>query len=166
MAVSSGSVVTVSIPNLLELQAKLEELGAVKIPRAMQKVIVAGAKPIRTAIRAETPVGPTGNLRKSVKYKSGTTDRAFVKLSTASKLAFTVADGAGALIGPQGKGSPHAHLVIDGHEMVGHRPNRVRTGKMTRANPFVQRGREASEGAAMDAMAVAVRAAIEAATML
>jgi hypothetical protein len=164
MAVSSGSVVTVEIPNLAELQAKLEELGVVKIPRAMRKVIVAGAKPIRTAIRAETPIGPTGNLKKSVKYKSGVTSRAFQSISAASRLAFTVAGGAGALIGPQG--SPHAHLVIDGHEMVGHKPNLTRTGKMTRSNPFVQRGRETSQDEAMAAMAEAVRVVIEAATVL
>lgn len=33
--------------------------------------------------------------------------------------------------------APYAHLVVKGHRIVGHRPNRIDTGQMARPVPFV-----------------------------
>ena len=165
---AQGFSVTCEVPNLLQTQARLEELGVVKVPIAMRKIIVAGAKPMKAAILAVTPVGfPSvnsrsfsGDLRRSVKYKSGKTTKALAAIAGAkSQIAYY-------MVGPMGKGSPHRHLVIGGHEMVGHKPNLTHTGKRTTPNPFVERGRKAGEGPAIAAIEVAARAALEEATRL
>ena len=161
--------VTVEVPNLLAVQAKLEELGVVKVPNAMRKIIVAGAKPMKAAIAAETPVAEPGSvsvnsrsfpgdLRRGVKYKSGRTTKALASIAGAHQvLAYY-------MIGPMGKGTAHRHLVIGGHEIVGHEPNKVDTGRRTVPNPFVERGRRAAEGAAISAIEAAARVAIFEAT--
>jgi len=163
-----GFSVTVEVTNLLELQARLEALGVVKIPQAMRKVLVAGAKPIKTAIQNETPIGEytnvkenswPGDLLRGVRFKSGRGTKALAKAVGAQSISYYV-------IGPFGKGTAHRHLVISGHEIVGHAPNLTRTGKRTTPNPFVQRGRQASEGTALSAINAAARAAIEAASKL
>ena len=168
---ASSFSVTVEVPNLLAVQARLEELGVVKVPVAMRKIIVEGAKPMKAAILAQTPIAAPGtvsvqstsfpgDLRRSVKYKSGKTTKALAAIAGAkSQIAYY-------MVGPMGKGSPHRHLVIGGHEMVGHKPNLTHTGKRTTPNPFVERGRKASEGPAIAAIEVAARAALEEATRL
>ena len=165
---ASDFSITVEVPNLLKTQKQLEELGVVKVPQAMRKVVVAGAKPIKAAILAETPVGfPSvnsrsfsGDLKRSVKYKSGKTTSALAAIAgVTSRVSYY-------MIGPMGKGSAHRHLVILGHEVVGHAPNFTKTGRRTTPNPFVGRGREASQGAAIAATEVAAAAALEEATRL
>ena len=166
---ASSFSVTCEVPNLLATQARLEELGVVKVPVAMRKVIVAGAKPMKAAIMNETPIGEytrpkqndwPGNLQRSVRYKSGKTTKALAAIAGAkSQIAYY-------MVGPMGKGSAHRHLIIGGHEMVGHKPNLTHTGKRTTPNPFVERGRKAGEGPAIAAIEVAARAALEEATRL
>ena len=175
---------TVEVPNLLAVQARLEELGVVKVPVAMSRAMRPAAKVIATAIANRTPVGdePTrtrsafkrwqrstfqarlagtavkefqapGGLRASVKFKAGKTTLALSAAAGVSQgIRYYV-------IGPFGRGSSHRHLVISGHEIVGHAPNLTRTGKRTTPNPFVERGRQASEGPAL--AIIEARAAIE-----
>ena len=168
---AQGFSVTCEVPNLLQTQARLEELGVVKVPVAMRKVIVAGAKPMKAAILAETPIAKPGtvsvqstsfpgDLRRSVRYKSGKTTKALAAIAgVKSQIGYY-------MVGPMGKGSAHRHLVIAGHEIVGHEPNLTHTGKRTTPNPFVQRGREVGQSAALGAIEVASRAALEEATRL
>ena len=138
------------------LSAKLTELGVVKIPLAMRKVTVAGAKPLRAAIRTAAAgmfVGQSdqtpGGLLKGIRYKQ----------TRGSK-------GLGYIIGPFGAGTAHRALVIGGHEVVGHAPNLTHTGKQTTPRPFVEEGRNAAQGAALAAIAVAAAAAIDEAAKL
>ena len=168
---ASDFSITVEVPNLLQTQARLEELGVVKVPQAMRKVVVAGAKPMKAAILAVTPVAKPGtvsvqstsfpgDLKRSVKYKSGKTTKALAAIAgVTSQVSYY-------MVGPMGKGSAHRHLIVGGHEVVGHAPNFTKTGKRTTPNPFVQRGREAGQGAALGAIEVASRAALEEATRL
>lgn len=90
----------------------------------MQRATMAGARVARPFIRAEAPKGKTGNLRKSVKARKG---NASVGIAAGT---------ASALVGPT---SAHRHLVIRGHEIVGHEPNKTRAGRRTKSNPFVDR---------------------------
>ena len=157
--------VTVEVPNLLAVQARLEELGVVKVPAAMRKVIVAGAKPMKAAILAETPMAKPGtvsvqsesfpgDLRRGVRYKSGRTTKALASIAGAHQaLAYY-------MVGPMGHGTAHRHLVIAGHEIVGHAPNLTHTGKQTTPNPFVERGRKAGEGPAVAAIEAAAKVAL------
>ena len=164
----AGPIVTVEVPNLLAVQARLEELGTVKVPLAMRKILVAGAKPVRAAIRSQTPVGSPsvnslsfpGDLQRGVRYKAGKTTRSLAAAAgVSSAISYYI-------IGPFGKGTAHRHLVIGGHEIVGHKPNLTRTGKRTRPNAFVQRGRDAAAAPALAAVASAAGAAVEAAAAL
>jgi len=83
------------------------------------KATQGGLKLLLNPIRALTPVGKTGNLLKS--------DKARVLPKRWGEVgAFAV-----------GPTAHHRHLVIQGHRIVGHRPNLVDTGKRSTPNPFV-----------------------------
>jgi hypothetical protein len=136
------------VERIPQVTAALVAAGEVKIPQAVRRVTVEGAKPLRAAIRAEAPVGKRarpaqndtpGNLRRSVRYKA----------SRGSK-------GERYTVGAFGRGSAHRGLVIYGHEKRG-------GGGRTRANSFVERGGQAAEGAAVAAINAAATAAIKAA---
>ena len=164
---STGPTITVEIPNLLAVQAKLEALGVVKVPQAMRKVIVAGAKPMKAAIKAagqSMTVGQSktlpGGLINGIRYKSGKTTKALASIAGAHQQISYY------MVGPFGKGTSHRSLVIAGHEIVGHAPNLTRTGKRTQPVPFVEAGRKSAEGPALEAIAAAAKVAIEAASKL
>lgn len=140
---------TIVVERIAEVSARLTEAGVVRIPTAVRKVTVEGAKPLRAAIRAEAPVGKKprpqqgdvpGNLRRGVRYKAS---RGF--------------KGERYTVGAFGKGTAHRGLVIYGHQKRG-------GGGMTRANAFVRRGAEAAEGPAVAALEAAATAAIKSVT--
>lgn len=146
--------IRIHVENLPQVEARLTELGVEKIPKAVRKVTVAGAKIMRASIRAAASsmfVGQSkkdpGGLERGIRYKAsrGMKGRTYI-------------------IGPFGKGTSHRALVIGGHEIVGHTGNR--TGKRTRPVPFVEAARRAGEGPALSAIEAAARAAIEAAERL
>jgi hypothetical protein len=163
----SGPIYVVDVEGLRETQARLEEIGIVKVPQAMRKIIVAGAKPMRAAIRSAAQGMTTGQSRKDpgglvrgIRYKSGRTTKALASVAGAhAALNYYV-------VGPFGRGTRHRHLVIEGHEIVGHAPNLTRTGKRTRPVPFVQAGSDAARSQSAAAIETAARAAIEEATRL
>jgi hypothetical protein len=139
----------IEVLGITEVTAALAEAGVVKIPAAVRRVTVEGAKPIKAAIKAEAPVGKRprpwqndepGNLRRSVRYK----------VSRGSK-------GERYTIGAFGRGSAHRGLVIYGHEKRG-------GGGRTTANQFVRRGGEAAESGAVAALEAAAAAAIRTVT--
>lgn len=136
---------TVAIEGVDRLLAKLGEVEAKGVRRLALKVLVEGAKPLRASIRSAAPEGKTGNLKAGVRYKASR--------KTTRQLAY--------MVGPFGKGTAHRHLVIGGHEVVGHQPAKVRTGKRTKANEFVERGSSAAEGAAFDAVAASAASHFE-----
>jgi hypothetical protein len=131
------------------MDALVKALDGVKssgVRRVMLKALVEGAKPLRAAIRTEAPGPPAdklrGNLKKSVRYKAS-------KKSTGD-IAY--------MIGPFGKGSQHRHLVIYGHTVTGHRPNKVQGGH-SKPNNFVERGEQKARAAAFDAVAATAKSA-------
>jgi hypothetical protein len=147
--VSSTSVKIEGVDQLLAKLGAVEHRGVRKF---MLKVLVEGAKPIRAAIRSEAPVAERdttgkhahtrGALRAGVRYKAS-------RKSTG---------GLSYMIGPFGRGTAQRHLVAGGHEIVGHAPSLAHTGKRTRPNPFVERGKDASAGAAFSAVEGAAKA--------
>lgn len=62
--------------------------------REVNKVLKLAAKPIRKAARTLAPVGPTGNLKRSIKTKT--------------------LKGGAVTVRPDFKIAPHAHLVVSG----------------------------------------------------
>lgn len=114
----------IQVLGLKAADAMLAQYAPKEMRVRIQRATLAGVRAARPFIRAEAPKGATGNLKRSVKARKG-------KASVG--LAFTFGS---AVVGPT---APHRHLVIRGHEIVGHKPNKVRTGKRTKANPFVDR---------------------------
>lgn len=80
----------------------------------LQRGTLQAARMLVGPVRAASPVGPTGNLRKSVRAAKSRTD----------PLA--------AFVGPK---APHRHLVINPHRIV--TPGGRYTGRRTSGNPFV-----------------------------
>lgn len=88
-----------------------------------ERVYVEAAKLGIPHVRRETPVGRTGNLRRSV---------------AASKVRLRPGEMAAASVGPRpGRKGGHRHLITDGHRIVT-RSGRD-TGERTTPNPFVDR---------------------------
>ncbi len=145
------------------LLARLGEVEHSGVRRVMLRALKPGADILRASIAAAAPPAEGGGaIRRAVAWR---TKRQAAAAATSGNLAASVTSkpsrkataerSLAYMVGPYGRGSAHRHLVIDGHEMVGHRPGLVRTGVMTQPNPFVER-------AASDAQARAF-AAVEAA---
>jgi Bacteriophage HK97-gp10, putative tail-component len=137
---SSTEVTIVGVDHLL---AKLGAMEAKGVRRVMLKAIAEGAKVLRRSIKSaavfEAP--KTGNMRAGIRYKASR--------KATRQLAY--------MVGPFGSGTYHRHLVIEGHEVVGHKPNLTRTGKRTTPNPFVERGSDAGKDEAFAAIEAAAR---------
>lgn len=104
---------------------RLDRYAAKPVVDAWGRASMAGARLAARAIRAQTPVGRTGNLRRSVKARRPRSRGVQAILS--GRLGVTLA----------GPFAPHRHLVIRGHRIVTHAG--VDTGRRSRANPFVDR---------------------------
>jgi hypothetical protein len=162
--------VRIHVENLEQVEARLMDLGAVKIPRTLGQVVAAGAKVMREGIRSagqsmtagQSKVAP-GGLIAGVRYKKARGGASVRGMAAAEAVG---SEGLDYIVGPFGKNTQHRHLVIDGHEIVGHEPYLTRTGERTRGVPFVKAGAEASQGAALAAIEAAAKAAIEEAERL
>lgn len=93
------------------------------------------AEIVRAAIEAEAPLGPTGNLKRSIQVNPGTLTKRPKNIT---------------FVATNYKIAPHSHLVEFG----------ARGGNMPK-NPFFSRGYRKSRGAAADALAAAVQPAID-----
>jgi hypothetical protein len=83
-------------------------------------------------IRNDTPVGATGELLAKTKVRK-------LKLRGGAKVGPLGTFGGEVAAYAAGSTSNVAHLVIRGHKIIGHRPNKVDTGKRARANAYVDR---------------------------
>ncbi|TAL42569.1 MAG: hypothetical protein EPN91_07950 [Salinibacterium sp.] len=104
----------------------LAKYGPKEIQTDARRASMAAARVAAGLIRAETPVGKTKHLRRSVRARAG-------------KEGF-----AAAVAGPVHRfGGAHRHLVIRGHRIVTR--SGIDTGRMSRANPFVNRATDAGK---------------------
>mgnify|MGYP001074446361 CR=1 FL=1 len=97
MASNNFRVDVEGIESLNKMLKKIgdEQRGIFK-KKALRAILYDGAKEIAEEVRSRTPVGPTGNLRRSVKAKQ------FDILPTHGPAAFAAIDR---------KIAPHAHLI-------------------------------------------------------
>jgi hypothetical protein len=123
---------------LARFRKRVERYQGLPLAKRMAKGAEEAARLLVPSVRREAPQGPTGNLKRRVRART----------LRARNGGFSGVREYGASVGST---APHRHLVIRGHEIVGHRPNRVRTGKRTTANPFVD---EAAQPRADDALRV------------
>ena len=103
-----------------DLTRKLDRIpDDVQRRRVLRKAVQFGATPIVRAVRQETPVGQTGNLKRSIGKKTHKINR----------------DHELALVGPRIFGKHqgfHGHLVHDGHIAA--------DGSLVPGDPFLVRG--------------------------
>lgn len=85
---------TIRVEGMTELEASFDTVIRNFSTRDIKKVLTRAAKPLRAKARSLAPIGPTGNLRKSIKTKP--------------------LRGQAVAVGAQFNIAPHAHLVIRG----------------------------------------------------
>lgn len=118
---------------LARFTKRVERFRGLPLRARLAKATLKAADYMVPPIRAGSPKGPTGNLRKSVRARPA-------KKRIGNALQPTL----GALAGPV---APHRHLVIRGHRIVT-RGGRD-TGRRTSGNPYVDEAMERHGSAAM-----------------
>jgi hypothetical protein len=117
---------TISPKQLAAFEKRVERYRGLPLAKRMAKGELAAAQYLAKYIKAGTPVGKTGNLKASVRARQGVASAWGQQYRTVQ-----------AFVGPtRGKGNAR-HLVILGHRIIGHEPNKVDTGKRSKPNPFV-----------------------------
>lgn len=140
--------VELDLKALARFEKRVEQYRGLPLVKRMEKGTLDAARLLVGPVRTAAPRGPTGNLKRSISARPGSrgASRNLSAFAAASQGAI-----AGAVVGPRSSIAPHRHLVIRGHEIVGHLPNKVHTGKRAVANPFVD---EAVRPRAADALRV------------
>ena len=149
-----STIASIRIEGVPELQAAFDRVSAQFGPRPVKAVLSRAATPIRRAMKREAPVGPTGNLRRSIRKKSLRGDPPAVSVRPDFKIA------------------PHAHLVVRGtgerfHLGSGVTIGRLRVGLSGKsvgsmpANDFVARAEKQSESQARQIMFAGFKALLD-----
>ena len=155
---------TTQIEGMDPLLSTLTDIRYSRARKMVDKILVEGAKPLRAAIQTEAPVGPSAASRKQARAAARAAKqkpppgnlKAGVRYKASAKSTGALAY----MVGPFGAGTQHRHLVVRGHVITGHDPDRVRGGR-TKANPFVYRGAEKGRQQAFDAIAAAAKTAVD-----
>lgn len=115
---------SISQKDIDRITKRAERFRGLPLQKRMAKGTLLAAQSLVRPIRAATPKGPTGNLRRSVRARQAKKRIGFRQY----------APTLGAYVGPT---SPHRHLVIRGHRIVT-RGGRD-TGQRAKANPYLDR---------------------------
>jgi hypothetical protein len=152
-------IYSAKVEGMDELVKTLTDTADRRARRLMLKVIVAGAKTLRTSIRSEAPYGE--GRKRTVMTKGGKTKEKTIHLrdSVRYKASRKTTGQIAYMVGPFGKGSQLRHLVIYGHNIQNRKGGPV-LGR-TRPNNFVQRGEEKARSQSFDAIASAAKGMIE-----
>lgn len=118
---------------LARFAARVERFRGLPLRERMAKATLKAADYMVPPIKAATPKGPTGNLRRRVRARPAR-----------RRIGNSLQPTLGALAGPT---SPHRHLVIRGHRIVT-RGGRD-TGLRARGNPYVDEAMGRHHAAAM-----------------
>lgn len=94
---------TIEVEGLDEAIRRVQSITSALEAKDVEKVLLKGMRMVRDEVKARAPVGPTGNLKRSVKAQIGKRRGRFV---------------AGAFSAIDRKIAPHAHLVEYGHDLV------------------------------------------------
>lgn len=124
---------SISEKELAAFTKRVERFRGLPLRARMAKATLKAADYLVRPIRANTPKGPTGNLRRQVRARPAK-----------KRIGTTLAPTLGALVGPT---SPHRHLVIQGHRIV--TPSGRDTGRRSTPNPFVDEAVQRHKGEAM-----------------
>ena len=114
------------VSELDDFTRDLLSLAKDKLPNESKKFIRTEQGKFRTRVRQKA--------RESVEKKAGnlfgSIDRSQVRVSQTG------------VSGSVYIGAPHAHLIEDGHRIVGHEPNKKDTGKKTKAYKIMENAKE------------------------
>lgn len=169
---ASGAPVALSfqldVRQMNQLKKVAEQYRGAPLAARMERGALEAARLLVRPVRAETPVGPTGNLRRSIAARSvrsqqnglstrmltGSGVRA-VMAGMGSSLSAAGSGGiASAFVGPSSRIAPHRHLVIRGHRIV--TPGGRDLGRRTTANPFVDHAAQPRQAEAVRVVMAAI----------
>ena len=124
MAAAKGNLVEVRIDERQYAAAlkRISRYEGRELQRRAQQAYIEGARLMVRPMRAAAPVGPTGNLRKSIKARMNRARPGEMAVAT---------------VGTTHRTAPYRYFVTRGHRIVGHKPNKVDSGRRSRPNPFI-----------------------------
>jgi hypothetical protein len=141
--------VSVDVRGIPEVKAALGKLEGPAMKKTLQAASKAGGKVLKASVQAEAPKGATGRLRKSISARTVRRDRPGTVISPRPKVAFYrhMVIGGTKAHGP--KKPQNAVLIFKGS-----RGQDVRTPwvRGVQPNPFVSRGFDRGQAAAMAAL--------------
>ena len=114
------------VSELDDFTRDLLSLAKDKLPNESKKFIRTEQGKFRTRVRRKT--------RESVKMKTGTLYDSIDRSQVIVKQ--------NGVYGNVHIGAPHAHLIEDGHRIVGHEPNKKDTGKKTKSYKIMENAKE------------------------
>jgi hypothetical protein len=164
----------VKVTGVPQVEARLVELGKVKVPAAIRRGLAVGGQMMSKAIKGQETSSIAGHGKGPVRLQDSIGYRTGGKMSDEWVLAGPLREKKGF----------HRHLVIDGHEIVvkhhgggfyvgtarrdrqgnatarfnfaGHELRQGQTHGRTRANPFVWRAKESTAAPALAAVEVSL----------
>lgn len=143
------------IQGMKEIDRALQALPDAVAKRVIKQAIRESLKPIRAAVRAETPVGRTGLLKKNIKIRSA-------KRTRKQRIWLDVGTSEKDYVGKQFYGA----MVEFGHDLVrgGHKKSGGRVVGHVDGRHFMERAFESTAEAAKHDAETRIRAGIEAET--
>lgn len=168
----SGSPVALTFEldkrSLNALKRRAEKYRGMPLAARMEKGALEAARMLVKPVRSETPLGPTGNLRRSITARqvrsmqnglstrmlSGSGVRRVMAGVGSSVSAAGTGSLASAFVGPSSRIAPHRHLVIRDHRIV--TPGGRDTGRRTTPNPFVDHAVQPRQAEAVRIVSAAI----------
>jgi HK97 gp10 family phage protein len=140
---------SIQIEGLAELDAKLQGLPEEIVKKLFRKSLRASGQVIQKEIQSRAPVKVEDSGAKSNSLPPGALK---ADIKTRTKLAPEKGNGS-VTIGPGKKTAHVARWVENGHNIVGHKPNKKKTGKKTKPRPFIRPALDASAQKAVETFA-------------
>jgi HK97 gp10 family phage protein len=140
---------SMNVQGLAELDAKLQNLPEEIVKKLFRKALRASGQVIQKEVQSRAPVKVEDSGPKSNSLPPGA-----LKADIKTRVSVTPQKGTGSVnIGP-GKNTAHvARWVENGHNLVGHKPNKKKTGKKTKPRPFMRPALDASGEKAVETFA-------------
>jgi HK97 gp10 family phage protein len=140
---------SIKIEGLAELESKLQGLPEEIAKKLFRRALRASGQVIQKEIQSRAPVKTEESGPRSNSLPPGA-----LKADIKTRVTVTPEKGGGsASIGPSKKTAHVARWVENGHNIVGHRPNKKKIGKKAKARPFIRPALDASAQKAVETFA-------------
>jgi HK97 gp10 family phage protein len=140
---------SIKVDGLAELDAKLKLLPEEIAKKLFRKALRESGRVIQKEVQSRAPVKVEDSGAKSNSLPPGA-----LKADIKTRVSVSPEKGGGSVsIGPGKKTAHVARWVENGHNIVGHKPNKKKSGKKTKARPFMRPALDASAQKAVETFA-------------